>query len=49
VKDTIRDLMAQVRCDELPADAYSAWSVDDAVQQAAAAAAPAAGLNAARP
>jgi len=34
VKDTIRDLMAQVRCDDLPAGAYTAWSVDDAVQQA---------------
>jgi MFS superfamily sulfate permease-like transporter len=33
VKDTIRDLLGQVRCEHLPPDACSAWSVDDAVQQ----------------
>ena len=34
VKDRVRDLLAQVRSDDLPPSAYAPWSVDDAVQQA---------------
>ncbi|MEJ8811446.1 SulP family inorganic anion transporter [Variovorax ureilyticus] len=34
VKDTLRDLLEQVRSEDLPPSAYAAWSVDDAVQQA---------------
>jgi SulP family sulfate permease len=34
VKDTVRDLLAQVDSEDLPTTAYAAWSVDDAVQQA---------------
>ncbi|SCK35883.1 Sulfate permease, MFS superfamily [Variovorax sp. HW608] len=34
VKDSVRDLLAKVRSDDLPPTAYAAWSVDDAVQQA---------------
>ena len=30
-KDTVRELLARVRMDALPASAYAAWSVDDAV------------------
>jgi len=43
VKDRLRDLLAQVRSEDLPPSAYAAWSVDDAVQQVGprAAAAPA--------
>ena len=33
VKDRVRDVLAQVRSDDLPAAAYAAWSVDDAVRQ----------------
>jgi len=36
VKDDVRDLLAQVRSDDLRATQYAAWSVDDAVQQATA-------------
>ncbi|MDP9901341.1 SulP family inorganic anion transporter [Variovorax ginsengisoli] len=32
VKDTVRDLLAQVSSADLPAGAYAAWSVDDAVR-----------------
>jgi MFS superfamily sulfate permease-like transporter len=38
VKDTVRDLLEQVRNPDLPPAAYAAWSVDDAVEQARAAA-----------
>lgn len=48
VKDTVRDLLAQVRSDDLPPSAYAAWSVDDAVQQSAQRAA-AATADAVRP
>jgi len=34
VKDTVRDVLAQVNSADLPAAAYAPWSVDDAVQQA---------------
>jgi len=37
VKDTVRDLLEQVRNPDLPPAAYAAWSVDDAVEQARAA------------
>ncbi|MEB0059519.1 SulP family inorganic anion transporter [Variovorax sp. LG9.2] len=32
VKDTVRDLLGQVRSADLPAAAYAPWSVDDAMQ-----------------
>lgn len=32
VKDTVRDLLGQVRSGDLPAAAYAPWSVDDAMQ-----------------
>jgi SulP family sulfate permease len=32
VKDTVRDLLGQVRLADLPAAAYAPWSVDDAMQ-----------------
>ena len=33
VKDTVRDVLAQVDSPDLPALCYAPWSVDDAVQQ----------------
>lgn len=38
VKDTLRDLLDQVRNPDLPPALYAAWSVDDAVEQARASA-----------
>ncbi len=37
VKDTVRDVLQQVRSPDLPDTVYESWSVDDAVQGAAAA------------
>ena len=37
VKDTVRDVLHQVRSPDLPDTVYAPWSVDDAVQAVAAA------------
>lgn len=42
-KDEVRDLLRRVASPDLPANAYSAWSVDEAVQQVQAAPHPAEG------
>jgi MFS superfamily sulfate permease-like transporter len=49
VKDSLRDLLGQVRSGDLPPSAYAAWSVDDAVQQAGQRAAATAAAATVRP